>query len=180
MNRKTATETAETAPPENDGIATATADAEVPAKRGPGRPKGSTKAATEAARALRGLDQDKKQRKTRALSTDTVTETAKIIEAALKSRGAHGALQDDLQAIMDWARGVRAEGEALKDFNGRPRRQKAESYPERIARFEMNRALLDGVLAGNIGLDVQNGALRFLQANQTATPAPASSPLPPE
>ncbi len=181
MNKRTAAVATENTTPEN-GVSQIEGETP-PARRRPGRPKGSTKAVTEAMKASDGTDPAKKVRRKRRAVTpvDTAAETAKIVEAALKSRGAQGAMQDDLQIIVDWARTVRTEGDALKDFADRPRRQKVESYSERLARYEMNRALLDSVLAGMVILDVQNGAIRFLHAEQgTANTAPMVASLPTE
>lgn len=84
----------------------------------------------------------------------------------LKSRAGRGASQDALHAVIQWARGVHNEAEALKLLVGRPRRMKAQASVERIAAFQLNKALLDGVLEGSIGVDVDdNNGIIFLQAS---------------
>jgi hypothetical protein len=101
------------------------------------------------------------------------------VEALLKSRGFRGATQEDLQQVVAWAQQTRAEGEALRSESV-PRRTRAagrsaqaraaalrqqqaqqEKLQERLTRHSMNQALLEGVLAGRVALDVQNGQLIF-------------------
>jgi hypothetical protein len=104
------------------------------------------------------------------------------VEAVLRSRGAKGATQDALQSVISWSREIRAEGEALKELSSRPRRQKTQAPADRVSRFEMNRALLDGVLAGTVLLDLRDdGSFLFLHrdsvtAAATTTPA-AEAPV---
>jgi hypothetical protein len=87
-----------------------------------------------------------------------------------------GATQEVLQSVIAWARGIREEGDALRELSGRPRRQKAQAPSERIARYDMNRALLDGILKGVITLDVlDGGTIVFLHKDAAAsvgTPSP--------
>lgn len=108
----------------------------------------------------------RRRRRTQNTAPDYAAETVSLVEAALRSRGARGASQELLQSVISWARSVRAEGEELKLLQGRPRRQKTQAPADRLVRYEMNRALLDGILAGTIVLDVQeNGDLLFLHGN---------------
>ena len=104
------------------------------------------------------------------------------MEAVLRSRGTAGATSDLLQSVIGWAREIREEGDTLTELTSRPRRRKTAAAPERIARYEMDRALLDGVLAGTVLLDVREGGqLLFKYAQlvaeatrqaETETPAP--------
>lgn len=88
-----------------------------------------------------------------------------LVESLLRSRGIKGATQDELQGVVAWARSIRAEGQSLTELSARPRRAKTQAPADRVARFEMNRALLDGVLGGTIALDVQDdGVLIFLHS----------------
>jgi hypothetical protein len=130
------------------------------------------------------------------------SETGVLIEALLRSRGARGAAQEDLQRVIQWAQGIRAEGAAIAAAAAESRRrsprnaaagggagrgrasaatlarQKEErqrELAERTARHEMDQALLDGVLAGRIALDVatDGGRLVFLQGGQAPAVAGA-------
>lgn len=94
---------------------------------------------------------------------DHAAQTALLIESLLKTRGSRGASQEELQSVVNWARGVHAETEELKTLVGRPRRQKALASPDRMAAYELNKALLESALAGSIGLDVnENGLIVFI------------------
>lgn len=111
----------------------------------------------------------KKRRRRRMTKTPATTETGALVEALLRSRGGRGATQIELQTVITWAHSVRDEGDALRELASRLRRPKGPAPSERTAHFEMNRALLDGVLAGSIAIDVQDGgALVFLHGNATA------------
>lgn len=102
-------------------------------------------------------------RRRRRRVVDHVAQTALLIESLLKTRGGRGASQQELQAAIDWARSVHAEAEEFKTLEGRPRRQKALASPERIAAYELNKALLESVLAGSIQLDVnESGSIVFI------------------
>lgn len=104
-----------------------------------------------------------RRRRRRTTVVDHAAQTAILVEAVLKTRNGRGATQEELHAIVAWARGVHAEAEALQALAGRPRRQKAQAPVERIAAYELNKTLLDGVLAGSIGLDVdENGSIVFI------------------
>ena len=119
----------------------------------------------------------RRRRSTPVAAPDYAQETVLLVEAALKSRGSKGATQDVLASVVAWARSVRAEGEELKVINSRPRRTKNQAPVDRVATYEMNRALLDGILTGGITVDVQDdGKLIFLStALGSETPALASA-----
>lgn len=116
------------------------------------RPKALTEAAVEIP-----VTPPVVRRRRRSGVVDHVAQTALLIESLLKTRGGAGASHEELQAVISWARGVHAETEELKNLVGRPRRQKALASPERMAAYELNKALLDSVLAGTIGLNVNEG-----------------------
>jgi hypothetical protein len=104
-----------------------------------------------------------RRRRRRSGIIDHVAQTALLVESLLKTRGSIGASQEELQSIIHWARSVHAEAEELKTLVGRPRRQKALASPERMASFELNKALLDSVLAGTVGLNVnESGEIVFI------------------
>lgn len=74
-----------------------------------------------------------------------------------------------MQSVVAWARSVRDEGSELAEIAKKPRRAKAQAPADRLARHEMNRALLEGILAGRIALDVQEGgSLVFLHGEHLA------------
>ena len=106
------------------------------------------------------------RRRRRRTAVDHAAQTILLVDAVLTSRAGRGATQDEHQAVIGWARG---EAEALKLLVGRPRRMKAQASAERMAAFQLNKALLDGILAGTIGVDVDdNGAIVFLQRSGDA------------
>jgi hypothetical protein len=105
----------------------------------------------------------KKRRKRRTSAPDFPAETRAILNAVLRSRASRGATQEALASAVAWARSVRAEGDSLRELANSPRRQKAQTSPDRTARYDLNKALLEGVLSGEIALDVaDNGDLVFL------------------
>jgi hypothetical protein len=124
----------------------------------------------------------------RGRSVGQPSETGRLIEALLKSRGAKGATQADLEQVISWAEGIRAEVAAIeaeaaelrklgpRGTQGRSkaaatrqrqqRQEKQRTLEERRQRSEMNQALLAGVLEGRISLDVQpEGGLIFLDGS---------------
>ena len=103
------------------------------------------------------------RRRRRRTVIDHAAQTAVLVTALLKSRGGKGAPQSALIAIVEWARAVHEEDTTLRQLKTRPRRAKAEISAERIAKFDVNKALLDGVLAGQVGIDVDDeGNIVFL------------------
>jgi hypothetical protein len=97
---------------------------------------------------------------------DHGAQTAMLVDALLKTRAGRGATQEELQAVVAWARGVHAETEALSGLASRPRRLKAQAPIERIAAHDVNKTLLEGTLAGGIHLDVdENGSIVFIIAD---------------
>ncbi len=121
-----------------------------------------------------------------------------MVEALLRRRGPRGAKAEDLQQVVAWAQQVQAEGEAIaqrsalrrsprgagktspraKAAQARQRQKQQEQFTQRQRRSEMDRALLEGVVAGSIRLDVQEGQLLFVQAESWTrhlTPAAAAA-----
>jgi hypothetical protein len=136
----------------------------------------------------------------RGRSASQQSETGRLIEALLKNRGSRGATQQDLEQVVSWAEGIRAEVAAieaeaaeLRKLGPRSarsttgaaaarRKQQREArqreLEERRRRSEMNQALLAGVLEGRILLDVgPEGGLVFLDGSagegQTGRELPA-------
>ncbi|MCC6729817.1 MAG: hypothetical protein IT208_10815 [Chthonomonadales bacterium] len=117
-------------------------------------------------------------------------DTAAVVEALLRTRGLAGATQDDLQTAVTWAQTTRAEAEAIRGESVRrraprgatksPRARAAaarqlqtqrEQLQERTTRNEMDRALLDGIIAGTLAVDVKGGQLVFLHERWLTTPS---------
>lgn len=93
-------------------------------------------------------------RRRRRRAVDHASEAAALTAALLKARGARGATLAELQTVTLWARGVHDEGAALASLARQPRRAKSQGAPERLAAFQVNKHLLDGVLAGTFCVDV--------------------------
>ena len=114
------------------------------------------------------------------------SETSRLIEALLKSRGAKGAFQADLEHVIRWSEVIHAEGSSIdaeatelrklgpkgkRTTTGlaatRQRQQRLEKQrvlDGRRQRHAMNQALVAGVLEGSIALDVQpGGQILFLE-----------------
>ena len=127
----------------------------------------------------------------RGKSAGQPSEPGRLIEALLKNRGSRGATQQDLEQVVSWAEGIRAEAAAieaeaaeLRKLGPRGARSKTgaavtrrkqqrearqRELEERRRRSEMNQALLAGVLEGRISLDVQpEGGLLFLNGSRSA------------
>jgi hypothetical protein len=114
--------------------------------------------------------QPRQQRRRRRRNTiDTAAEASRLIAALLRYRGPAGASQDELRQVVAWGRGTRAESQELQRSNsgqkgtsssGRTRRASEEAIA-RTQRSELNTLLLERVLLGTLGLDVQNGQLLF-------------------
>jgi len=103
------------------------------------------------------------RRRRRRTKVDLPSQTQVLIHSLLASRAGRGATQHELQGVIDWARGIHTETEALKTYGGRPRRAKTPGSSDRTAALQLNQSLLDGVIAGRIGLDVDEaGAIVFL------------------
>jgi hypothetical protein len=93
-----------------------------------------------------------RRRRRRMVATNSTTIAKTIVDSMLSSGNAG---QKDMEIVLGWVRNVGAESEALKELVKRPRRAKAEGAGERIAKLELNKALLQGLLAGEftVGVD---------------------------
>jgi hypothetical protein len=112
--------------------------------------------------------QPQQRRRRRRRTIDTAAEASLLIAALLRQRGATGARQDELQQVVVWGRSVRAESQELQRGQKAPagtgrgrRRRPSEEAVARAQRSELNTLLLERVLLGTLGLDVQNGQLVF-------------------
>lgn len=124
----------------------------------------------------------------RSRGTGQQNETGRLIEALLKNRGSRGAIEQEMEQVVSWAEGIRAEAAAieaeateLRKLGPRgsrsatgaaatrrkeQREARQRELEERRPRSEMNQALLAGVLEGRISLDVlPEGGLLFLHGS---------------
>jgi hypothetical protein len=101
--------------------------------RRPGRPKGVP-------------GQPKTTPRQRRSVTANPAVLAKTIIDSLLASGT--ASQKDTEIVLEWARNVGNEADALKELVKRPRRAKSAGAGERIAKLELNKALLQGLIAG--------------------------------
>jgi hypothetical protein len=115
----------------------------------------------------------RRRRRTQA-APDYSADTAKIVAAVLKNRGGKGATPEHLQKVIQWVRAIREENEAYAELASRPRRRKAAFQADRMAKYELNKALLDGILSGEVTLDIlEDGSLVFAHVSASQAPAPA-------
>jgi hypothetical protein len=92
-----------------------------------------------------------RRRRRRTVTPNAVTLAKTIVDSMLASGNAS---QKDMEIVLDWVRKVGTESEALKELVKRPRRAKAEGAGERIAKLELNKALLQGLLASELTISV--------------------------
>ena len=104
------------------------------------------------------------RRRRRSSVVDHGAQTQILIDSLLRGRGASGASQEEALTVIQWARGVHAEEADLKALTTRVRRAKALNAPERQVALDQNKALLNGVLAGTLIVDVtEAGNVAFKQ-----------------
>ena len=105
------------------------------------------------------------RRRRRRTTVDFVAQTTLLTNSLLASRAARGvmsgATHDEIVAVVTWARGIHEEDAAMRQLKTRPRRAKAEISAERIARYDVAKALLDGVTAGSVAVDISDGKVYF-------------------
>ena len=124
--------------------------------------------ATRGAAKPAGTTTTTRRRRRTSAAPDYTAETAKIIAAVLKNRGSKGATPDLLQKVIEWTRAIRDENEAYTELANRPRRRKAAFANDRLAKYELNKALLDGILAGDLTLDIlEDGSMVFVHSAAT-------------
>jgi hypothetical protein len=192
-NKQNATE----APAEAEATSDTTLNPPAAPRRG--RPRGSTNNAAPAASTPKRTGSTRTGRPRRA-RTGGAAETGALLDALLKSRGAQGATQEELQRIVVWADETRRETVAIED-ESRPRRaprgsakaagprtkaaqerrkreqqEREDQLRDRRTRNQTDRALLEGVLAGRVLLDVAEGSIRFLDAAAGSIAAAAHLP----
>ena len=132
----------------------------------------------------------------------TGSETARLIEALLVSRGERGAREAELEQVVRWAEGIRAEVAAIEAETAelrklgprgsrnagaaattRQKQQRQEKRQERQRELEgrrlrhgLDQALLGGVLSGDIVLDVQPEGKLLFRHKQAPQSSSAASP----
>jgi hypothetical protein len=95
-------------------------------------------------------------------TVDHVAQTQVLVSGLLKARAGAGASAGDALAVVAWAHGVHAEGAELKALATRVRKVNAPGVAERKMAYEVNKALLDGVLAGATTINVgEEGSILF-------------------
>ncbi len=144
---------------------TTPAGGETPAAEPTAEDPAATAAESAAAPGDAGAGRTIRRRRRRNVAPN---DTPTVVEALLRTRGPQGATQEELEQVVTWARGVRSEGQALTDAMKRPTRQKQEKFGERVVQHEMNTVLLNGILAGSIGLDVKEGSIVYLHGSSNA------------
>ena len=123
------------------------------------------KAATEAAATTEVTITAPVVRRRRRSTVDHGAQAQILIDSLLRGRGASGASQEEALAVVNWASGVHAEDAELKVLTTRVRRAKAQNAPERQIALDVNKALLDGALAGSLVVDVNEaGSICFKHA----------------
>ncbi|MGC4044861.1 MAG: hypothetical protein QM758_13795 [Armatimonas sp.] len=126
------------------------------------RTKAITEAAVETAEAAPLAEKTAVRRRRRRTVVDHAAQTQILVKALLKARGETGATLDDALKVISWARGVHDEGAELKTLATRVRKVRAEGVAERQVAYEVNKALLDGVLAGVLTVNVdESGSIVF-------------------
>ena len=101
------------------------------------------------------------RRRRRRTVIDHVGQTKVLVESLMRARGGEGASGADALTVATWARGVHEEAAALKILTARVRKAKAEGVAERLVALDVNKALLDGVLSGELLIDVKAGNVCF-------------------
>ena len=101
------------------------------------------------------------RRRRRRTVIDHVAQTKIIVNSLVKARGGAGASGADALAVVTWARGVHEEAAALKILTARVRKAKSEGVAERLVALDVNKALLEGVLSGDLLVDVADGNVIF-------------------
>ena len=126
------------------------------------------------------------------------TETARLIEALLVSRGQRGASEAELEQVVRWAERIRAQGAAIEaeaaelrklgprgsrnagaaaaTRRKQQRQERQRELEERRLRRGLDEALLAGVLSGDITLDVQGQGELLFRHKQAQQPPAAFSP----
>jgi hypothetical protein len=133
----------------------------------------ATTTRTTAARAPKTTAAGTTTRRRRRTTTapDYTADTAKIIAAVLKNRGDKGANTELLQKVIRWTQEIRTENEAYNELATRPRRRKTVFAAERLTKYELNKALLDGILSGDITLDIQEDGNFIFSHSSVSAPA---------
>lgn len=109
------------------------------------------------------------RRRRRSTTIDHAAQTQMLVEALLQARGRAGATLEDALRVILWARDVYAEAAEIAQLQTRVRLARSENLVERQTAYEVNKALLDGVLAGVLTVNVDEaGSLLFGHAELAA------------
>lgn len=131
------------------------------------RPKAATEAAEAPGSTAPALVVRRRRRRT---VVDHAAQTQLLVNSLLKARGQAGATGDAALTIVNWARGVHEEGAELKTLATRVRKVNAPGVAERKLSYEVNKALLDGVLAGTVTVNVdETGNIVFGDSSAVPT-----------
>jgi hypothetical protein len=102
------------------------------------------------------------RRRRRRTTVDHVAQTGILIGALLSTRSGEGVSQADTLTVVSWARGVHEEEAALRALATRARKMNAPGVAERQMAHMVNKALLDGVLAGTMRINIgEAGSIVF-------------------
>lgn len=101
---------------------------------------------------------------------DHATQTQILVNAILKARGESGANQADVLTVVSWARGVHSAGAELKTLAARVRKSRTDGTAGRQINYDVNKALLDGVLAGQLTVNVDEAG-NVVFGDASAVPA---------
>jgi hypothetical protein len=106
------------------------------------------------------------RRRRRRTTVDHVAQTGILISALISARSGGSVSQGDALAVVSWARGVHEEEAALRALATRARKMNAPGVAERQMAHTVNKALLDGVLAGTTTINVDGeGSIVFGDAS---------------
>ena len=90
---------------------------------------------------------------------DQAAQTKILLSSILKARGSRGVTKEDALQVILWARGVHEEAAEIATLKTRVRKAKAENLPERQANNDLNKTLLNSVLAGSLYIDVNEAGM---------------------
>ena len=101
------------------------------------------------------------RRRRRRTVIDHAAQTKILVGSLIKARCGAGVSQPDTLTAVQWARDVHEEVAALKVLTARVRKAKSEGVAERLVALDVNKALLEGVLSGELLIDVADGTVTF-------------------
>jgi hypothetical protein len=90
-------------------------------------------------------------RRSRSSVPNSVTLAKTLVDSMMSSGSAS---QKGMEIVLDWVRSIGNEADALKELVKRPRRARTAGASERIAKLELNKTLLQGILSGDLAVSV--------------------------